>query len=58
MDCLFLEFDGMVEGTRSIQYQIQKSNSVQIIITATCKNTTLDTIRDEFEEIIYSIRLK
>ena len=58
LDCLFLEFDGMVEGTRSIQYQIRKSISVQIIITATCKNTTLKTVRNEFENIVHSIKFK
>jgi len=54
---LFLEFDGVIEGTRSIQYQIQKSPSVQIIITATCKNSVLDTIRKEFDRIILSIKM-
>ncbi len=54
---LFLEFDGVVEGTRSIQYSIQKSPSVQIIITATCKNIVLDTIRKEFNRIVLSIKM-
>ena len=54
---LFVEFDGVIEGTRNIQYQIQKSPSVQIIITATCKNTVLNTIRKEFDRIILSIRM-
>jgi len=55
---VFLEFDGMLEGTTSIQYQIQKSPGVQLVITATCKNTSLETIRNEFEIIIYSIKMK
>ena len=58
LDCLFLTYEGAVEGTTSLQYVIQKSRSVQIIMTATCKNATLKTIRDEFENIMYSIRLK
>ncbi len=58
LSSLFLEFDGMIEGTTSIQYQIQKSPGVQLIITATCKNTSLKTIRNEFESIIYSIKMK
>ncbi len=53
---LFLEFDGIIEGTRAIQYQIQKSPSVQIQFTATCKNSVLNTIRKEFDKIISSIR--
>ena len=58
LDSLFLEFDGVVEGTRSIQYQIQKSSSISIVITATCKNSTLETMRNEFENIIHSIKMK
>jgi len=54
---LFLEYDGTIEGTRSIQYLIQKSPSVQIIITATCKNRILDTIRKEFNRIVLSIKM-
>ena len=54
---LLLEFDGAVEGTRSIQYHIEKSPSVQILITATCKNSVLDTIRKEFNRIVLSIKM-
>jgi hypothetical protein len=54
---LFLEYDGIGEGTRNIQYIIQKSPGVQIIITATCKNSVLETIRKEFTEIVLSIRM-
>jgi hypothetical protein len=54
---LFLEFDGVVEETRSIQYTIQKSPSVQIMITATCKNSVLDTIRKEFNRIVLSVKM-
>ncbi len=54
---LFLEFDGAVEGTRSIQYQIQKSPSIIIIVTVTCKNRVLDTIEKEFKKIVFSIKM-
>ena len=54
---LFLEFDGVVEGSRNIQYQIQKSAGVKIVITATCKNSVLDTIRKEFNRIVLSIKM-
>lgn len=54
---LFFEFDGAVEGTRSIQYHIQKSPSIKIIITATCKNRVLDTIQKEFNRIVLSIKM-
>lgn len=39
------EFDCAMSGTRSIQYQFQKSPSVFIIITSTSKDKTADTIR-------------
>jgi hypothetical protein len=54
---LFLDFDGVIQGTRSIQYQIQKSPSVMIIVTATCKNSSLDAIRKEFDRIVFSIKM-
>jgi hypothetical protein len=54
---LFLEYDGVGEGTRNIQYVFQKSPGVQIIITATCKNSVLDTIRKEFTKIVLSIKM-
>lgn len=54
---LFLEYDGVIEGTRNIQYLIQKSPGVQILITATCKNSVLDTIRKEFNRIVLSIKM-
>lgn len=54
---LFLEYDGAIKGTRTIQYLIQKSPSVQIMITATCKNSVLDTIRIEFNRIVLSIKM-
>jgi len=57
LESVFLEFDGVIEGTRTIQYQLQKSPSVQLIITATCKNSILNTIRNEFDKMILSIRM-
>ena len=57
LESVFLEFDGVIERTRTIQYQLQKSPSVQIIITATCKNSVLNTIRKEFDKMILSIRM-
>lgn len=55
---LYADFDGVVEGTRSLVYQIQKSPSVAIGITATCGNTNLKTIRKEFDEIVSSIKMR
>jgi hypothetical protein len=58
LNAFYAEFDGVVDGTRSIQYQIQKSPSVVIIITATCKNTSLSIIKKEFENMVSSIKIK
>ncbi len=58
LNAFYLEFDGAVDGTRSIQYQIQKSPSVTIIFTATCSNQSLSIIRKELEDIVSSIKMK
>lgn len=50
------EFDGAISGTRSIQYQFQKSPSILIIITSTSKNKTTDIIRKEFKAMINTIK--
>ena len=55
LNCPYLIFDGVIDGTRSIQYQLQKSPNVAIIITATSKNETFEIIRKEFDEIIASL---
>ena len=54
---LYLVFDGVIDETKSIQYQIQKSPSVIIIITATFKNETFEIIKKEFEAIISSLTM-
>ncbi len=55
LQSMYIDFDGVVSGTRSIQYTIQKSENVQITITATCKMSVLDTIRKEFDDMVHSI---
>jgi len=55
---LLTEFDGAKSGTTSIQYQLQKSPSVLIVITATSKNNTVDIIRKEFHQMVKSIQFK
>ena len=58
LNAFYSEFDGVVDGTKNIQYQIQKSPSVVIIITATCKNESLRIIKKEFEDMVSSIKIK
>jgi len=55
LPALYLEFDGAIEGTQSMQYQVQRSSSVQIIVTATAKETTVDALRSDFSPFIESI---
>jgi hypothetical protein len=54
---LYLEFDGAVPGTTTLQYQIQRSQKTTLILTATAATENLPRMMDEFEEMIASIRL-
>jgi hypothetical protein len=54
LDSLYLIFDGVLDGTTSMQYQIQKSPSVAITVTATSKNETFEIIKKEFDAIMAS----
>ena len=54
---LYLEFDGAVPGTTTLQYQIQRSQKATLILTATAATENLPRMLDEFEEMIASIRL-
>ncbi len=56
MPALLTEFDGMVAGTRSIQYQMQSSPNVKVIATATSKLSALPKIRGEFDAMLQSIK--
>ena len=58
LKAFYSEFDGVVDRTKSIQYQIQKSPSVVITLTATCKDQSLGIIKKEFEDIVSSIKIK
>jgi hypothetical protein len=58
LNAVSTEFDGVVDGTRSMTYEIQKSPSIIIVLTATCKNKTLTIIKKEFEDMVNSIRMK
>lgn len=58
LNAFYADYDGIVKGTRNIQYQIQKSPNAILVITATCKNQTLQTIRKEFEDIMASLELR
>lgn len=55
-NAIYLEFEGVAPNTRSMQYQVAKSNSVILIITATCREKTLSDVRAEFGSMIKSMR--
>ncbi|KMT64918.1 hypothetical protein [Catenovulum maritimum] len=42
---LYLDFDGAIENTRSIQVQVPKSENVFFMMTATIKNASLNTYK-------------
>jgi hypothetical protein len=55
---LYLEFDGAIPGTKTLQYQIQRSQKMTLILTATAATEHLPRMMDEFEEMIASSRLR
>jgi hypothetical protein len=55
LPAFYAEFDGIVNGTRSLSYQIQWSPNFVLVFTATCNNQSVDTIRKAFDEIVNSI---
>ena len=55
---LYLQFDGAIPGTTTLQYQIERSGSTTLILTATAATENLPRMMGEFEEMIASIRLR
>jgi hypothetical protein len=55
-DAFYIEYEGVVAGTVTMQYQIPRPNNELLLVTATCKQTSVEKIRPEFEEIVRSIR--
>lgn len=58
LNAFSVEFDGVVDGTRSMSYEIQQSANNIIVLTATCKNKTLTIVKKEFEDMVTSIKMK
>ncbi|MDP1624699.1 MAG: hypothetical protein Q8L64_02910 [bacterium] len=53
---VYLDFDGVVPRTRSMQYSIPRSQNISLIVTATTSETTLNEVRKEFTEIMASFK--
>ena len=51
----YVEYDGFVTGTVTMQYQIARPDGKLFYVTATCKKTSLPKFRPDFEAIVKSI---
>jgi hypothetical protein len=51
----YVEYEGRVAGTVTIQYQLVRPDGKLLFVTATCKQSSLDKFRPEFEAIVRSI---
>lgn len=54
---LYLQFDGAIPGTTTLQYQLPQYGDATLVITATAEDTNLPRLLGEFEQIIASIRM-
>jgi hypothetical protein len=53
----YLEFEGVIPGTISMQYHIKKSDNIYIMITATSKKSTFTSIEPTFHKVIQTIKM-
>ena len=54
---LHLNFDEVVKGTRSVQYQFQTGPRKLVIATLTCKNSNYEKLNKEFNDFIRNAKL-
>jgi len=55
---LYLQFDGVVPGTTSFQYQLQRRRGTVLVVTATAADENAPRMMSEFEQMVSSIRLR
>lgn len=53
---LYLAFDGALAGTKTLQYQLQRSAGETLILTATAKISNVPRMLGELESMVASIR--
>lgn len=53
---LYLAFDGALDGTKTLQYQVQRRDGETLILTATAKTANIPRMVGEFEAMVASIR--
>lgn len=54
---LYLQFDGAIPGTTTLQYQLQRRVGETLVLTATAAKPNLARLQGEFEEMVASIRM-
>ncbi len=54
----YVEYQGRVAGTVTMQYQLVRRDGRLLFVTATCKQSSLDKFRPDFEAIVKSITFK
>jgi len=52
----YVEYEGRVAGTVTMQYQLARPDGKLLFVTATCKQASLDKFRPDFEAIVKSIK--
>ena len=52
----YVEYEGRAAGTVTMQYQLVRPDGKLLYVTATCKQSSLDKFRPDFEAIVKSIR--
>lgn len=55
LQAFYVEYEGTVAGTVTMQYQIVRPDGKLLYLTATCKKTSLPRFRPDFEAIVKSI---
>ena len=54
---LYLQFDGAIAGTKTLQYQIERNAQVTLVLTATAATPNLPRMLGEFEAMVASMRI-
>ena len=54
---LYLQFDGALHGTKTMQYQLKQGSERTLVITATAAMPNLTRMLSEFEAMVASIRI-
>ncbi|MBK7949955.1 MAG: hypothetical protein IPK00_14680 [Deltaproteobacteria bacterium] len=54
---LYLQFEGAVPGTTTMQYQLPRDRDETLVITATTARASLPRMQDELEGMVESIRI-